>query len=161
MRLWQVLVKILGVFKVGYQNNTPGSAFRTDFYLVMEKYVCSSLSLRCSPCSPCLYILAIPNNNDAHNGSLFYNREIKQIYDLKGSLRNRLVRGNIENQVLMDENLLEVISGNPLFISSESKALLYLCIWNDTLYTTFSPPPAPLPREHTHCRVVNAGFSPA
>ena len=42
--------------------------------------------------------------------NLFYNRKITQIFDLKGSVRNRLVTTsgkNIEDLVLLDENLLK------------------------------------------------------
>lgn len=42
--------------------------------------------------------------------NLFYNRKITQIFDLKGSVRNRLVNTpgkNVEDLVLLDENLLK------------------------------------------------------
>jgi len=37
--------------------------------------------------------------------NLFYGRQLKQIFDLKGSTRNR--RADENNPVLLDENLLE------------------------------------------------------
>lgn len=38
---------------------------------------------------------------------LYYSLSISQIFDLKGSERNRYVQSKGQNDVLMDENLLE------------------------------------------------------
>ncbi|XP_018563541.1 putative 1-phosphatidylinositol 3-phosphate 5-kinase [Anoplophora glabripennis] len=66
--------------------------------------------------------------------NLFYNRKVTQKFDLKGSMRNRLVVP--ENQegeiVLLDENLLKMTCDSPLYILPHSKAVLTAAIQNDT-----------------------------
>ncbi|CAH0546520.1 unnamed protein product [Brassicogethes aeneus] len=66
--------------------------------------------------------------------NLFYNRTVSQKFDLKGSMRNRLVHP--ENQegeiVLLDENLLKMTCDNPLYILPHSKSVLIATIQNDT-----------------------------
>ena len=64
--------------------------------------------------------------------NLFYDRNITRIFDLKGSLRNRLVHK--ESHVLQDENLAEFMFKNPLFLREHSKKMLRASIWNDTLF---------------------------
>lgn len=71
--------------------------------------------------------------------NLFYNRNISQRFDLKGSVRNRLVDtddpDNTEH-VLMDENLLRIACDHPLFIHARSKKILNECIDNDSRFLT-------------------------
>ncbi|KAK9746951.1 FYVE zinc finger [Popillia japonica] len=66
--------------------------------------------------------------------NLFYNRIVTQKFDLKGSMRNRLV--NPDNQdgeiVLLDENLLKMSCDSPLYVLPHSKAVLTAAIQNDT-----------------------------
>jgi 1-phosphatidylinositol-3-phosphate 5-kinase len=66
--------------------------------------------------------------------NLFYNRTVSQKFDLKGSMRNRMV--NPDNQegeiVLLDENLLKMTCDAPLYILPHSKAVLTAAIQNDT-----------------------------
>ncbi|KAF7268563.1 hypothetical protein GWI33_018316 [Rhynchophorus ferrugineus] len=66
--------------------------------------------------------------------NLFYNREVAQKFDLKGSVRNRLV--NPDNQegeiVLLDENLLKMTCDSPLYVLPHSKEVLLAAIQNDT-----------------------------
>lgn len=87
--------------------------------------------------------------------NLFYNRKVTQKFDLKGSMRNRMV--NPHNQdgeiVLLDENLLKsnlftfllrtfvkilifilVTCDSPLYILPHSKAVLTAAIQNDTKF---------------------------
>ncbi|KAI7881566.1 hypothetical protein K492DRAFT_161464 [Lichtheimia hyalospora FSU 10163] len=67
--------------------------------------------------------------------NLFYQRKIKQIYDLKGSMRNRHVRSTgKQDEVLLDENLVELIYQSPLFIRAHAKELLRSSLHNDTLF---------------------------
>ncbi|KXN71909.1 hypothetical protein CONCODRAFT_78078 [Conidiobolus coronatus NRRL 28638] len=67
--------------------------------------------------------------------NLFYERKISRIFDLKGSMRNRHVQSTgKENEVLLDENLMEIICRNPIFIRAHAKRLLHLAIHNDTLF---------------------------
>ena len=84
------------------------------------------------------------------------NKRVDQIFDLKGSMRNRHVQSTgRQNEVLLDENLVEcksllcyqyhlcfqlpiltitVIYESPLFIREHSKKLLRASVWNDTLF---------------------------
>lgn len=98
------LAKIVGVYKIGYQNSKTGAAMKQDL-LVME--------------------------------NLFYNRNIAQIFDLKGSARNRLVSTSgkrVEDLVLLDENLLKVSVDSPLYVFPHSKAVLTSAITLDTQF---------------------------
>lgn len=71
--------------------------------------------------------------------NLFYNRNISQRFDLKGSMRNRLVNtddpDNTES-VLMDENLLRLTCEHPLLIHARSKQILNEAIDNDSKFLT-------------------------
>lgn len=70
--------------------------------------------------------------------NLFYKRNISQRFDLKGSMRNRLVNtddpDNTES-VLMDENLMRIsCEYNPLLIRASSKKILNEAIDNDSKF---------------------------
>lgn len=98
------LAKIVGVYKIGYQNSKTGTAMKQDL-LVME--------------------------------NLFYDRKVTQIFDLKGSVRNRLVSTSgkrVEDLVLLDENLLKVSVDSPLYVYPHSKAVLTSAITHDTQF---------------------------
>ncbi|XP_062584452.1 1-phosphatidylinositol 3-phosphate 5-kinase-like isoform X2 [Saccostrea cucullata] len=69
--------------------------------------------------------------------NLFYNRNISQTFDLKGSMRNRLVntaRGRKSEQelVLLDENLLKLSVDSPLYVYPHSKTVLNRAIERDS-----------------------------
>ncbi|XP_047360824.1 1-phosphatidylinositol 3-phosphate 5-kinase isoform X1 [Vespa velutina] len=70
--------------------------------------------------------------------NLFYNREITDKFDLKGSIRNRLVNpDDIDHEgelVLLDENLLNMSCDSPLYIRSHSKVVLNKAIRSDTKF---------------------------
>ncbi|XP_076640045.1 1-phosphatidylinositol 3-phosphate 5-kinase fab1 [Colletes latitarsis] len=70
--------------------------------------------------------------------NLFYNRTITDKFDLKGSVRNRLVNPDDmchEGElVLLDENLLNMSCDSPLYIRSHSKAVLNRAIEQDTKF---------------------------
>ncbi|ORX50150.1 hypothetical protein DM01DRAFT_1308441 [Hesseltinella vesiculosa] len=67
--------------------------------------------------------------------NLFYQRNIKMLFDLKGSMRNRHVESTgKQDEVLLDENLVELIFQSPLFIRSHAKDLLRSSLHNDTLF---------------------------
>ncbi|KZC09496.1 Putative 1-phosphatidylinositol 3-phosphate 5-kinase [Dufourea novaeangliae] len=70
--------------------------------------------------------------------NLFYNRTITDKFDLKGSVRNRLVNPDDTSQegelVLLDENLLNMSCDSPLYIRSHSKAVLNRAIEQDTKF---------------------------
>ncbi|BGP15176.1 Mitochondrial distribution and morphology protein 12 [Rhodosporidiobolus nylandii] len=64
--------------------------------------------------------------------NLFYGRQLKQIFDLKGSTRNRRAEEN--NPVLLDENLLELSLKNPFYVREESKQFIKQAIYNDSQF---------------------------
>ncbi|GAA5823507.1 hypothetical protein JCM11251_000661 [Rhodosporidiobolus azoricus] len=64
--------------------------------------------------------------------NLFYGRQLKQIFDLKGSTRNRRAEDN--NPVLLDENLLELSLRNPFYVREESKQFIKQAIFNDSQF---------------------------
>ncbi|XP_010614375.1 1-phosphatidylinositol 3-phosphate 5-kinase isoform X8 [Fukomys damarensis] len=68
--------------------------------------------------------------------NLFYGRKMAQVFDLKGSLRNRNVKTDTGKEscdvVLLDENLLKMVRDNPLYIRSHSKAVLRTAIHSDS-----------------------------
>ncbi|KAI9319827.1 hypothetical protein BX666DRAFT_1916690 [Dichotomocladium elegans] len=67
--------------------------------------------------------------------NLFYERCVKKIFDLKGSMRNRHVQATgRENEVLLDENMVELMFQSPLSIRATSKEMLRGCLHNDTLF---------------------------
>ncbi|XP_020286766.1 1-phosphatidylinositol 3-phosphate 5-kinase isoform X2 [Pseudomyrmex gracilis] len=70
--------------------------------------------------------------------NLFYNRVITDKFDLKGSVRNRLVNPDDTchegELVLLDENLLNMSCDSPLYIRSHSKAVLNRAIEQDTKF---------------------------
>lgn len=61
-----------------------------------------------------------------------------QVFDLKGSLRNRNVKTDSGKEscevVLLDENLLKLIHDNPLYIRSHCKAILRAAIHSDAYF---------------------------
>lgn len=71
--------------------------------------------------------------------NLFYKRNISQTFDLKGSMRNRLVDTDDPDNtdhVLMDENLLRITCEHPLLIHARSKLILNEAINNDSKFLT-------------------------
>ncbi|XP_055361271.1 1-phosphatidylinositol 3-phosphate 5-kinase isoform X2 [Betta splendens] len=70
--------------------------------------------------------------------NLFYGRKMAQVFDLKGSLRNRNVKTDSGKEscevVLLDENLLKLINDNPLYIRSHCKAILRAAIHSDAYF---------------------------
>lgn len=58
-----------------------------------------------------------------------------RVFDLKGSMRNRRIQATGEaDEVLLDENLLDYISANPVYVRAHSDSLLDSSIRNDTLF---------------------------
>ncbi|KAM9486059.1 1-phosphatidylinositol 3-phosphate 5-kinase isoform 7-T7 [Clarias gariepinus] len=70
--------------------------------------------------------------------NLFYGRKMAQVFDLKGSLRNRNVKTEQGKEscevVLLDENLLKLVHDNPLYIRSHCKASLRAAIHSDAYF---------------------------
>ena len=69
--------------------------------------------------------------------NLFYNRNIIQKFDLKGSERNRLAETNTKDEVvLLDENLVRMLRDTPLYVRPHSKKLLQEALENDSQFLT-------------------------
>ncbi|XP_058834896.1 putative 1-phosphatidylinositol 3-phosphate 5-kinase [Topomyia yanbarensis] len=68
--------------------------------------------------------------------NLFCNREITDKFDLKGSLRNRMVDPNRQSGeiVLMDENFMQMSWTNPLYILTHSRTILKEAIDRDASF---------------------------
>ncbi|KAF9926087.1 1-phosphatidylinositol-3-phosphate 5-kinase [Mortierella alpina] len=67
--------------------------------------------------------------------NLFYERRSLQVYDLKGSRRNRFVQpSGRENEVLLDENFIEFMSESPFYIREHAKLQLSESLANDSLF---------------------------
>ena len=67
--------------------------------------------------------------------NLFYGKGINESYDLKGSIRNRLVADSCSsNLVLLDENLLREACDRPLYIKNGCKQRLLAAIERDTQF---------------------------
>ncbi|KAI8606363.1 hypothetical protein EDD21DRAFT_298271 [Dissophora ornata] len=67
--------------------------------------------------------------------NLFYDRKNLQVYDLKGSRRNRYVhRSGRENEVLLDENFIEFMSESPFFIREHAKLQLSESLAHDSQF---------------------------
>ncbi|KAF9970864.1 1-phosphatidylinositol-3-phosphate 5-kinase [Actinomortierella ambigua] len=67
--------------------------------------------------------------------NLFYDRKNLQVYDLKGSRRNRFVQPTgKENEVFLDENFIQFMSESPFFIREHAKMQLSESLANDSLF---------------------------
>ncbi|KAG0269558.1 1-phosphatidylinositol-3-phosphate 5-kinase [Actinomortierella ambigua] len=67
--------------------------------------------------------------------NLFYDRKNLQVYDLKGSRRNRFVQpSGKENEVFLDENFIRFMSESPFFIREHAKMQLSESLANDSLF---------------------------
>lgn len=68
--------------------------------------------------------------------NLLYGRHITRVYDLKGSVRSRYnAEADSESgksQVKLDQNLVEELPTNPIYVGNNAKRLLERAIWNDT-----------------------------
>ncbi|XP_065570926.1 1-phosphatidylinositol 3-phosphate 5-kinase-like [Artemia franciscana] len=69
--------------------------------------------------------------------NLFYKREISATYDLKGSVRNRMVPTagrSAAELVMLDENLIQVTVDNPFYIRAHSSSVLKVALSRDTQF---------------------------
>lgn len=66
--------------------------------------------------------------------NLLFGRTATQIYDLKGSLRNRY--NTDSSGVLLDQNFIEAMLTSPVFVGNKAKHLLERAVWNDTAFLT-------------------------
>ncbi|CAO3656450.1 unnamed protein product [Mucor fragilis] len=67
--------------------------------------------------------------------NLFYDTSVKKVFDLKGSMRNRYAEKTGKDvEVFLDENLVEVISKNPLYMRVDTKCNLSDSLYNDTQF---------------------------
>lgn len=57
------------------------------------------------------------------------------MFDLKGSIRNRYIKGAAADDIVMlDENFMEFTQGFPIPLDDSSKELLRISVHNDTLF---------------------------
>ena len=67
--------------------------------------------------------------------NLLYSRQISQKFDLKGSLRNRLADTKDKSEVvLLDQNMVTLLSENPLYVRPHAKRVLMEAISRDTSF---------------------------
>ncbi|CAJ2650041.1 unnamed protein product [Trifolium pratense] len=67
--------------------------------------------------------------------NLLYRRNIRRLYDLKGSSRSRYNPDTSgSNKVLLDQNLIEAMPTSPIFVGNKAKRLLERAVWNDTAF---------------------------
>uniref|UniRef100_H2ZJY2 1-phosphatidylinositol-3-phosphate 5-kinase n=1 Tax=Ciona savignyi TaxID=51511 RepID=H2ZJY2_CIOSA len=66
--------------------------------------------------------------------NLFYKRNIQQVFDLKGSVRNRHSVTNQNDLVLLDENLLSIMKDHPLYVHQHSKLIIKKALHNDATF---------------------------
>ncbi|CAO3636569.1 unnamed protein product [Mucor hiemalis] len=67
--------------------------------------------------------------------NLFYDTAVKEVYDLKGSMRNRYAEKTGKDvEVYLDENLVEIISKTPLYMRVDTKYNLSDSLFNDTQF---------------------------
>lgn len=67
--------------------------------------------------------------------NLLYKRNIKRLYDLKGSTRSRYNPDTSgPNKVLLDQNLIEEMPTAPIFVGNRAKRHLERAVWNDTSF---------------------------
>ena len=72
--------------------------------------------------------------------NVMYNRDLETIYDLKGSMRSRYTKGvagkssSGASVVLMDENLVEALSADPILLDWRAHERLMDAIHNDTSF---------------------------
>lgn len=65
--------------------------------------------------------------------NVFYNRQISQTFDLKGSMRNRYAQtSERDGLVMLDENLVELMHSDPIYLRDHDKHVLKQAILNDT-----------------------------
>jgi len=66
--------------------------------------------------------------------NVFYGFDVRRKFDLKGSIRNRMVDTAVadSNLVLMDQNLLNIMCENPLYLSFASKQALIDAVHRDS-----------------------------
>ena len=73
--------------------------------------------------------------------NLFYGRDIQEKFDLKGSIRNRMVDTSTvadSNLVLWDENLLKTMCEKPLYLSSKENTRMLEAIGYDTSFLRYA-----------------------
>ena len=68
--------------------------------------------------------------------NLWYSRTVDRTFDLKGSLRGRLV--DESEDVALDKNFIKLFEGFPVALQDASKQSLHKAIHNDTLFLSRS-----------------------
>lgn len=104
------LAKIFGIYHIQYRQNSTGENFKRDI-LVLENLL-------------------------FHQNLRFHSTIPPTIYDLKGSMRNRLVivEEGQTNPVLLDENFLTQTQENPCYVRLHTKWTLLKALNADTQF---------------------------
>ena len=111
-----------------YMENNLKTEKKTVLAKILGVYKVTHNSLTSST-SRAMYLLVMEN--------LFYQRNITQKFDLKGSARNRLADTNtVDEVVLLDENLVRMLRESPLYVRPSDKKILQAAIRNDTQFLT-------------------------
>lgn len=66
--------------------------------------------------------------------NLLFGRSLTRLYDLKGSSRSRYNADTSKNKVLLDQNLIEAMPTDPIFMGNKAKRSLERAVWNDTSF---------------------------
>ncbi|CAA3013956.1 1-phosphatidylinositol-3-phosphate 5-kinase FAB1A-like [Olea europaea subsp. europaea] len=116
--------------------------FAPDYF----KYLSESLSTGCPTCLAKILGIYQVTSKHLKGGkesrmdvlvmeNLLFMRNIKRLYDLKGSSRSRYNPDSSgSNKVLLDENLIEAMPTSPIFLGTKAKRLLERAVWNDTSF---------------------------
>ncbi|CAG8499697.1 23686_t:CDS:10 [Racocetra persica] len=126
-----VLTKIFGFYRIGYKNEQNGKHLNINVIVMENLFYERKVSKIKLPYLIIALIETIPNLMNIIIRNL-------QIFDLKGSMRNRHVQSTgKENEVLLDENLLERKRVFDILDSIQfkhAKKLLHESLFNDTLF---------------------------
>lgn len=118
--------KNIAVFYFHYMEKAIVEGKKCALAKILGMYKVKSTLIN-STTSKSLYVLVMEN--------LFYQRSIKQKFDLKGSVRNRLAATSSDDEVvLLDENLIRMIREAPFYVKPSEKRTLQLAIIRDSIF---------------------------
>jgi len=118
-----------------------------DTTFLVKYLICLSVLIVC----PCMSLISLKVTSKHLKGgketkmdvlvmeNLLYRRNIRRLYDLKGSSRSRYNPDTSgSNKVLLDQNLIEAMPTSPIFVGNKAKRLLERAVWNDTAFLAVS-----------------------
>lgn len=137
------LAKILGVYRIGYKNSQNNTEKKLDLLVIENLFYGRKMAQveKCTFIFCCvLFYLVFACAVRPYMRPVFSAVCLRplQVFDLKGSLRNRNVKTDSGKEscevVLLDENLLKLIHDNPLYIRSHCKSILRAAIHSDAYF---------------------------